>query len=156
MPGNDCHVVGETDDGDATEKCASERGSRRSGDGEEARDGRTAEGVEHLRAAARELIAATRSFLDVAEDAIEDVGVTEEIAELLHNLGRRASATRTDGPEGRSSPDGPRGEQSGTGARDGSGMGSDQPDQPARSNQPGQSARPSRPRVRRIDVESGD
>lgn len=35
-------------------------------------DRRTAEGLEHLQAAANELLAAARSFLDVAEDVIAD------------------------------------------------------------------------------------
>ncbi|MGB3410231.1 MAG: hypothetical protein WBA45_03465 [Microthrixaceae bacterium] len=35
-------------------------------------DRRTAEGLEHLQAAANELVAAARSFLDVAEDVIAD------------------------------------------------------------------------------------
>lgn len=35
-------------------------------------DQRTAEGLEHLQAAANELLAAARSFLDVAEDVISD------------------------------------------------------------------------------------
>lgn len=35
-------------------------------------DPRTADGVEHLQRAARELLAAARSFLDVAEDMVED------------------------------------------------------------------------------------
>lgn len=98
---------------------------------------RASEGTEHLQAAARELIAAARSFLDVAEDAIEDSEVVDEVGALLRDLGRRAASAasperagghRSDGSDSPADSDGGTGEQSGS---------------------PGQA----RPRVRRIDVE---
>ncbi len=46
---------------------------------EGASEARLADGTEHLQAAAKELIAAARSFLDVAEEAIEDSAVVEEM-----------------------------------------------------------------------------
>jgi hypothetical protein len=46
-------------------------------------DERAAEGLEHLQAAALELIAAARAFLDVAEDVVTDPeGVTATLASL--------------------------------------------------------------------------
>lgn len=55
-------------------------------------DERAGEGVEHLQAAARELIAAARSFLDVAEDLVRDPKVAEG---LLAGLGDLADSART-------------------------------------------------------------
>ena len=50
-------------------------------------DPRTADGVEHLQRAARELLAAARSFLDVAEEMVEDpdrfTGAASQVADLL-------------------------------------------------------------------------
>lgn len=50
-------------------------------------DPRATEGVEHLQAAARELIAAARSFLDVADDLVEDrdrfSGAAGHVVDLL-------------------------------------------------------------------------
>jgi hypothetical protein len=48
---------------------------------------RTAEGVEHLQAAARELLSAARAFLDVVEDVVEDSdrlsGAASSVADLV-------------------------------------------------------------------------
>lgn len=50
-------------------------------------DPRTAEGIEHLQAAARELVAAARSFLDVVEQVVDDddrfSGAASSFADLL-------------------------------------------------------------------------
>ncbi len=50
---------------------------------------RGAEGVEHLQAAARELLAAARSFLSVVEDVVEDpdrlAGAASGVADLLRS-----------------------------------------------------------------------
>ncbi|MFV0315698.1 MAG: hypothetical protein ACK5O2_01890 [Microthrixaceae bacterium] len=46
-------------------------------------------GVEHLQAAGRELIAAARAFLDVAEDAIEDTRVVEDAGALVRDVVQR-------------------------------------------------------------------
>lgn len=65
---------------------------------------RAHEGIEHLQAAAKELIAAARAFLDVAEDLVEDpapllavVSVLGEVAAPFIARGRAASAA--DGQE---------------------------------------------------------
>jgi hypothetical protein len=55
-------------------------------------DERAGEGVEHLQSAARELIAAARAFLDVAEDVVRDPKVAEG---LLAGLGDLADTART-------------------------------------------------------------
>lgn len=55
-------------------------------------DDRAGEGVDHLQAAARELIAAARAFLDVAEDVVRDPKVAEG---LLAGLGDLADQART-------------------------------------------------------------
>ncbi|MFV1989280.1 MAG: hypothetical protein ACC652_00900 [Acidimicrobiales bacterium] len=46
----------------------------------------TAESIEHLRTAATELIAAARSFLDVAEITIENPEVVPQVIQLLSRL----------------------------------------------------------------------
>jgi hypothetical protein len=52
-------------------------------------DDRSAEAVEHLQAAARELLLAARSFLDVVEDVVEDrerlVGAASSVVDLLRD-----------------------------------------------------------------------
>lgn len=52
-------------------------------------DPRTADGVEHLQAAARELILAARSFLEVAEEVVEDrdrfAGAAATVVDLLRD-----------------------------------------------------------------------
>jgi hypothetical protein len=61
---------------------------------------RAAEGVEHLQAAALELIAAARAFLDVAEDLVTDPeGVTGTLASLAAfvDLAGRAAGRRGGG-----------------------------------------------------------
>lgn len=63
-------------------------------------DERAAEGVEHLQAAARELLAAARSFLDVVEDVVEDRArfadaatvVGEAVRDGLGLVGRRTGS----------------------------------------------------------------
>jgi hypothetical protein len=54
-------------------------------------DERAGEGVEHLQAAAKELIEAARSFLDVAEDLVRDPKVAEG---LLAGIGDLADTAR--------------------------------------------------------------
>jgi hypothetical protein len=51
-------------------------------------DERAAEGLEHLQAAALELIAAARAFLDVAEDVVREPGVAATIVHAAAGLGR--------------------------------------------------------------------
>ena len=51
------------------------------------------EGIEHLQAAAREMIRATRSLLDAAEDLLEDpTSVQDLVGSLAHAA--QAAATR--------------------------------------------------------------
>jgi hypothetical protein len=100
---------------------------------------RASEGTEHLQAAARELIAAARSFLDVAEDAIEDSEVVDEVGALLRDLGRRAASAASPGSDGSDSPGS---------TRAGSDVGSDG----GSGDRTGSSGQ-RRSRVRRIDVE---
>jgi len=61
---------------------------------------RAAEAVDHLQAAARELIAAARGFLDVAQQVVEDPKATESVVESLTGLVEsvRNSATTGDAP----------------------------------------------------------
>lgn len=47
-------------------------------------DERAAQGLDHLQAAAREMIAAARAFLDVVEEMIED---REQVASVVHAVG---------------------------------------------------------------------
>jgi hypothetical protein len=51
-------------------------------------DERAAEGLEHLQAAALELIAAARAFLDVAEDVVREPGVAATIVHAAAGIGR--------------------------------------------------------------------
>jgi len=51
-------------------------------------DERVGDGVEHLQAAAREMIAAARTFLDVAEDVVGDHVVVSSLAEVLGTMGQ--------------------------------------------------------------------
>jgi hypothetical protein len=50
---------------------------------------RAQEGLAHLQAAARELIAASRAFLDVVEDLVDDPGSGEAVLDALGDLSRR-------------------------------------------------------------------
>ena len=58
-------------------------------DDEAGADGRAGEGVAHLQTAARELIAAFRAFLDVAEELVEDPKAGEALVETLGDVARR-------------------------------------------------------------------
>lgn len=67
-----------------------------------ASDPRVQAGVEHLQRAAREVIAASRALLDVAEELVEDPRGVAGIAELLGSLAARAPRP---GAAGRSGDD---------------------------------------------------
>jgi hypothetical protein len=54
-------------------------------------DDRAAEGLAHLQAAARELIAAARAVLDVAEELVEDPTSAGAIAEAMGSIVRTAA-----------------------------------------------------------------
>ncbi len=55
----------------------------------DAGDDRTGEAVAHLQSAARELIAAVRVFLDVAEEVVEDPKAGEALLDTLGDVARR-------------------------------------------------------------------
>jgi hypothetical protein len=55
----------------------------------EAREDRTGEAVAHLQTAAREMIAAVRAFLDVAEAVVEDPKSGEALLDSLGEVARR-------------------------------------------------------------------
>ncbi len=58
-----------------------------------------AEGVEHLQAAAREMIKATRSLLDAAEGLVEDPAAIRNLVGTLSSLAQAAAGRlRPDGP----------------------------------------------------------
>lgn len=65
---------------------------------------KAAEGVEHLQAAARELIEAARDFLDVAQQVVDDPRATESVVETLTGLARVVRRSATGAAEGRSAP----------------------------------------------------
>lgn len=50
---------------------------------------RTGDGVAHLQAAAREMIAAARAFLDVAEEVVEDPKAGDALLASLGDVARR-------------------------------------------------------------------
>jgi hypothetical protein len=51
----------------------------------------TREGLDHLQAAAREMIAAARSFLDAAEDLVDDPKAAEAVFDTLGSVVRTAA-----------------------------------------------------------------
>ena len=60
------------------------------------------QGIEHLQSAAREMIQATRSLLDAAEELIED---PRSVQELVGSLGSLAQAATARFRPGSTSPD---------------------------------------------------
>jgi hypothetical protein len=57
-------------------------------------------GMEHLQAAAREVIQASRTFLDAAEELVEDPKAVQGLMSTLATVATAAAARlRTDGPE---------------------------------------------------------
>lgn len=57
-------------------------------------DDRTGEAVAHLQTVAREVIAAVRAFLDVAEEVVEDPKSGEALIETLGEVARRVVPRR--------------------------------------------------------------
>ena len=58
-----------------------------------------AEGVEHVQAAAKEMIKATRSFLDAAEGLVDDPAALQSLVGTLTGLFQAAAGRlRPDGP----------------------------------------------------------
>jgi hypothetical protein len=68
---------------------------------------RAREGVEHLQAAARELIAAARAALDVAEEVVGDPDAAAALVGVLAGLGDLARRVRPAPPTGGGDPAGP-------------------------------------------------
>lgn len=56
---------------------------------------RAREGVEHLQAAALEVIAAVRAFLDLAEDVVRDPAAATAVVQNLAEAGRAAAHMAT-------------------------------------------------------------
>jgi hypothetical protein len=68
---------------------------------------RAAEGVDHLQAAALEMIQAARAFLDVAEEVVTDRERVSEAFSVLTDVARAAARGATDRPgDGSTAPDG--------------------------------------------------
>jgi len=78
-------------------------------DGGADREDRAADGLAHLQAAARELIAAARAMLDVAEDLVEDPGTVTAVVDAFGSVVRtaaRAGRGLTPPPSGDEGPPG--------------------------------------------------
>jgi hypothetical protein len=60
---------------------------------------RTAEAMAHLQNAAREMIAAARAFLDVAEGLVEDPDAGEALLQSLGDVARRVVPGRNGSPD---------------------------------------------------------
>lgn len=74
----------------------------------EPRDDHAREGIEHLQAAAREMIRATRSLLDAAEELVDDPKAVQSLAGTIATVAQAAaSRLRTD----RGSGAAPRGDE---------------------------------------------
>ncbi|HEX2850921.1 MAG TPA: hypothetical protein VHN98_10225 [Acidimicrobiales bacterium] len=75
-------------------------------------DERAKEGVEHLQAAALEVISAVRAFLDVAEQVVREPGRAAAFASDLVDLGRMAAgaAAAAAAPSAAPGPSGPTGQ----------------------------------------------
>ena len=68
-----------------------------------------ADGVEHLQSAAREMIAAARTFLDVVEEVVGDNVAVASVADALGSFGQVVSRG---GQPGRRTPTAPTGRRS--------------------------------------------
>src|SRR5262245_13247753 len=77
--------MGPTTEGDSTDRT-------------DDRSDRARQGMEHLQAAARELIAAARAALDVAEDVVNDTDSVAALAGLLGSAGEMARRVRGAAP----------------------------------------------------------
>jgi hypothetical protein len=63
-------------------------------------------GVEHLQAAAREVIQATRSLLDAAEELVEDPSAVQHLVGTIASVAQAAAGRLRNDPRGRRSDDG--------------------------------------------------
>ena len=66
---------------------------------EENRTDRARDGIQHLQAAARELIHAARALLDVAEDVVDDPAAIATLVGALGALGDAARGRATTPPD---------------------------------------------------------
>lgn len=71
-----------------------------SGDG---RDDHAREGMEHLQAAAREVIKATRSLLDAAEEMVDDPAAVQSLVGTIASVAQAAAGRLRANGAGRSS-----------------------------------------------------
>jgi hypothetical protein len=76
-------------------------------------DERAIEGLNHLQAAAVEMIAAARAFLDVAEDLVRDPGTAAALAQVAASVGQvvRTAATQAAKQHSSDTTSGARGEE---------------------------------------------
>ncbi len=72
---------------------------------ESVNDEQTASGVEHLQAAAREMIEAARAFLDVIDDFVGDDDKLASVAEAFGSFARGATRAVRSEPTAPSGPD---------------------------------------------------
>ncbi|MCB0970814.1 MAG: hypothetical protein KDA97_04760 [Acidimicrobiales bacterium] len=70
-------------------------------------DPRLAAGLEHLQRAAREMIAASRALLDVAEELVEDPKAAAGVVDLLGSLADRRGPVPSGADEDDDDPDPP-------------------------------------------------
>ena len=78
-------------------------GTEPQGRGLSADDPRVQAGLEHLQRAAREVIAASRALLDVAEELVEDPKAAAGVVDALGSLGligRKPNVSDTQDPDG--------------------------------------------------------
>ena len=68
-------------------------------------DERAAEGLDHLQAAALEMIAAARAFLDVAEDLVADRDKVSEVVAAFGTIADAATQATRDAKQRRQGPD---------------------------------------------------
>lgn len=70
--------------------------------GADGREDHAREGLEHLQAAAREVIQATRSLLDAAEELVEDPSAVQSVVASVAAVAQAAAARlRSPGPGAR-------------------------------------------------------
>lgn len=69
-------------------------------------DDKVQQGLEHLQAAAREMIQATRSLLDAAEELVEDPKAVQGLVGTLTSVAQAAAARFRPGPPAAGEDDG--------------------------------------------------
>lgn len=88
----------------------------------EADETATTTGMEHLQAAARELIAAFRSVLDVAEELVEDPATVKEAVTVFGDVARQAARQAANFAAGAAKPNGTNPAANPSGASDPAGV----------------------------------